>query len=948
MVLQEPKITLLQVKLKRKKEPEQECILIPFCTTDPLISQSPKDSEEDARMKPTEVNESRASDKGEEDDQDTRSEFDRLLQQEKQTEHPNSTNSINTISTPVSTAGPSLDNTVGTIDSTANAFEEHLFTRFSPFKNASALLHVSNVFSIDDTGIFGKAYDDVEEEVDMNNVDTSYTASDAPFTKFLKDHPLEQVIGILKTPVQTRHMTKINEEHGTQEGDLSFGRSKLGRSNDERGIVVKNKARLVAQGYTQEEGIDYDEVFAPVARIEAIRLFLAYASFKGFVVYQMDVKSVFLHGKIEEEVYVCQPPGFEDLNFPDKVYKVEKALYGLHQAPRAWYETLSTYLLDNCFHRGQIDKILFIKRHKDDILLVQVYVDDIIFGSTKKELSTKFEKLMHDKFQMSSIGELTFFLGLQVQQKSDGIFISQDKYVAERLKKFDFETVKLASTPIETNKALVKDEEAEAVDVHLYRSMIGSLMYLTTSRPDIMFAVCACARFEVTPKTSHLYAMKRIFRYLKGQSKLGLWYPRDSPFDLEAFSDSDYAGASLDRKSTTEEYVAAANCCGRDSYEKRLIQVIKIHIDYNVADLLTKALDVSSNTPDYLPLLYCKNGGVTDWYQRHGYREQVMSSSPHSTVVPSDPDNDNENTFSSTNILNYFPASPGNISPNSSDDFTKYLLDILLFPPLHDDPYIQAYDVIPPSQVIIALPAIVPPPMSDSRSFFPPNEISSPEGAKTPVESPNPMSTSSSVGSSSPVRSTTSPPNYLFNESIFAELDNSLWIISRPLGSKPVPEEFNMPPKRTSTSAAPAMTQDAIRQLVADSVAISLKAQAANLMHHASHRNLHCQVSKLQQGGSSDQELQKQRTSHAKQPAISVCNLSCLWREGHYKKIWLDDKLNYMEESVEIMDREIKQLRRRCIPIVKVRWNSEITWEREDQIRAKYPHLFSNITQSLN
>ncbi|GJT33479.1 putative ribonuclease H-like domain-containing protein [Tanacetum coccineum] len=268
---------------------------------------------------------------------------------------------------------------------------------------------------------------------------------------------------------------------------------------DKRGIVVKNKARLVAQGYTQEEGIDYDKVFAPVARIEAIRLFLAYASFKGFVVYQMDVKSAFLYGKIEEEVYVCQPPGFEDPNFPDKVYKVEKALYGLHQAPRA---------------------------------------------------CTEFEKLMHDKFQMSSMGELTFFLGLQVQQKSDGIFISQDKYVAEILKKFDFTTVKTASTLIETNKALVKDEEAEAVDVHLYRSMIGSLMYLTTSRPDIMFVVYTCARFQVTPKTSHLYAMKRIFRYLKAQSKLGLWYPRDSPFNLEAFSDSDYAGASLDKKST--------------------------------------------------------------------------------------------------------------------------------------------------------------------------------------------------------------------------------------------------------------------------------------------------------------------------------------------------------------------------------------------------------------
>ncbi|GJR12027.1 putative ribonuclease H-like domain-containing protein [Tanacetum coccineum] len=237
---------------------------------------------------------------------------------------------------------------------------------------------------------------------------------------------------------------------------------------------------MVAQGYTKEEGIDYDEVFAPVARIEAIRLFLAYASFKDFVVYQMDVKSAFLYGKIKEEVYVCQPPGFEDPDFPDRVYKVEKALYGLHQAPRAWYETLSTYLLDNGFQRGKIDKTLFIKRHKGDILLVQVYVDDIIFGSTKKELCNAFEKLMHEKFQMSSMGELTFFLGLQVQQKKDGIFISQDKYVGEILKKFGFTEVKTASTPMETQKPLLKDEDGEEVDVHMYRSMIGSLMFLTS------------------------------------------------------------------------------------------------------------------------------------------------------------------------------------------------------------------------------------------------------------------------------------------------------------------------------------------------------------------------------------------------------------------------------------------------------------------------------------
>ncbi|GKA24913.1 putative ribonuclease H-like domain-containing protein [Tanacetum coccineum] len=354
--------------------------------------------------------------------------------------------------------------------------------------------------------------------------------------------------------------------------DLPYGKRTIGtkwvnrNKKDKRGIVIRNKARLVTQRYTQEEGIDYDEVFAPVARIEAIRLFLAYASFKEFVVYQMDVKNVFLYGTIKEEVYVCQPLGFEDPEFPNKVYKVEKALYGLHQAPRAWYETLSTYLLENRFRRGTIDKNLFIKKDKDDILFVQV------------------------------------------KQKDDGIFISQDKYVADILKKFDFATVKTASTPMETNKALLKDEEAADVDVHLYRSMIGSLMYLTASRPDIMFVVCACARFQVTPKTSHLHAVKRIFRYLKGHPKLGLWYPRDSPFDLEAFSDSDYAGASLDRKSTirgcqffrrrliswkckkhtiianstTEtESVAAANCCGQ------------IHTDHNVADLLTKAFDVS-------------------------------------------------------------------------------------------------------------------------------------------------------------------------------------------------------------------------------------------------------------------------------------------------------------------------------------------------------------------
>nr|GFB51427.1 uncharacterized mitochondrial protein AtMg00810-like [Tanacetum cinerariifolium] len=219
--------------------------------------------------------------------------------------------------------------------------------------------------------------------------------------------------------------------------------------------------------------------------------------------------------------------GFEDTDYPDKVYKVVKALYGLHQAPRAWYETLANYLLENSFQRGKIDQTLFIKRQKD------------------------FKKLMKDKLQMSSMDEVTLFLGLQVKQKKDGIFISQDKYVAEILKEFSLTDEKSASTPIDTEKPLLKDPDGEDVDVHTYRSMIRSLMYLTSSRPDIMFAVCACARFQVTPKASHLHAVKRIFRYLKGKPHLGLWYPKDSLFDLVAYSDSIYAGASLDMKSTT-------------------------------------------------------------------------------------------------------------------------------------------------------------------------------------------------------------------------------------------------------------------------------------------------------------------------------------------------------------------------------------------------------------
>ncbi|GJX17866.1 putative ribonuclease H-like domain-containing protein [Tanacetum coccineum] len=530
----------------KKIVPNQECILLPLLTSDPSLSKSSKDSP-NVRFKPSGKEEKMDSEHPKNEDSKVPNTEEPRVKQEHDA-NVNRTNNINIVY-PIVNAADIINNDV----------DENIVYGCIDDLNMPNLEEI--VYSDDD--------EEVGTEADMNNLATTVLISPIPTTRVHKDHPLKQIIGDIHSAPQTKRMTKNVTEHE--------GHGVLNGCTKTRKMIevlwLETKARLVAQDYTQGEGIDYDEVFALVARIEAIRIFLAYASFMNFIVYQMDVKSAFLYGIIEEEVYVWQSPGFEDPEFPNKVYKVEKALYGLHQAFRAWYETLSTYLLENRFRRWTIDKTLFIKKDKDDILLVQVYVDDMIFGSTKKSLCTEFEQMMHKRFQMSSMGELTFFLWLQVKQKDDGIFINQDKYVADILKKFDFATVKTASTPMETNKALLKDEEAVNVDVHLYKSMIGSLMYLTASRPDIMFVVCTYARFQVTPKTSHLHAVKRIFRYLKGHPKLGLWYPRDSPFDLEAFSDSDYAGASLDRKSTTGGYLEWNGTAAKDEFQVSVVRV---------------------------------------------------------------------------------------------------------------------------------------------------------------------------------------------------------------------------------------------------------------------------------------------------------------------------------------------------------------------------------------
>ncbi|GKB76744.1 retrovirus-related pol polyprotein from transposon TNT 1-94 [Tanacetum coccineum] len=373
---------------------------------------------------------------------------------------------------------------------------------------------------------------------------------------------------------------------------------------DEYGDVLKNKARLVAKGYRQEEGIDFEESFEPVVRIEAIHIFIANAASKNMTIYQIDVKIAFLNGELKEEVYVSQPEGFVDPDHPTHVYLLKKALYGLKQALRAWYDTLSQFLLDNKFSKGAVDPTLFTQKSGKHILLVQIYVDDIIFASTDPKAC---------------------------------IFINQSKFALEILKKFGMDSCDPVDTPMVDRLKLDEDPLGIPVDQTRFRSMVGSLMYLTASRPDLVFAVCMCARYQASPTKKHLEALKRVFRYLRGTINWGLWYPKDTAMALTAYADADHAGCQDTRRSTSgsaqflgdklvswsskkqkstaistteAEYIAMSGCCAQilwmrsqltdydfafnkislEQVDKGVVELYFVTTDYQLANIFTKAL----------------------------------------------------------------------------------------------------------------------------------------------------------------------------------------------------------------------------------------------------------------------------------------------------------------------------------------------------------------------
>nr|GEV65769.1 hypothetical protein [Tanacetum cinerariifolium] len=313
---------------------------------------------------------------------------------------------------------------------------------------------------------------------DIYDIEVAYMRNDLPVSTCLQLH--EQALLCYYDAFLTAIKPKTYKDALTQSCWIEAMQEEL--NEFER---LENKARLVARGYRQEEGIDFEESFAPVARLKAIRIFLAYVAHKNMVVYEMDVKTAFLNGNLREEVYVSQADRFVDQDNPNHVYKLKKALYGLKQAPRVWYDMLSSFLISQDFSKGLVDPTLFIRRNGNDLLLVQIYVDDIIFAASTPELCDIFNKLMCSKIKISMMGKISFFLGLQISQSPRCIFINQCKCALESLKKYGFESCDPVDTPMEEKSKLDEDKEGKAIDPSHYHGMIGTLFYLTASRPDL-------------------------------------------------------------------------------------------------------------------------------------------------------------------------------------------------------------------------------------------------------------------------------------------------------------------------------------------------------------------------------------------------------------------------------------------------------------------------------
>eukprot|EP00253_Pinus_taeda_P010323 PITA_10323 len=338
--------------------------------------------------------------------------------------------------------------------------------------------------------------------------------------------------------------------------DLPEGKDAIGvkwvykTKRNAEGKIDRHKARLVVKGYKQQQGRDYDETFAPVAGMEIVKIVLSIAAQHKWKIYQMDVKYAFLNGVLKEEVYVEQPPGYEVAGQEHKVCKLKKALYGLKQAPRAWYSRIYAYLIENGFDKCDGEPTLYIKKNDGKIIIVVLYVDDLIFTSNDASLIADFKAVMKSEFEMTDLGFLRYFLGIKVDQSENGVFISQVKYVEAVLKRY-MQNSKATVTPTVMGLKLSKEDSSKDFDPKLYKSIVGNLMYLTATRPDIMHTVSLISRFMERPKETHWQATKRILRYVNGTKGFGILYSSSKSFMLTGYTNSDWAGRVDDRKSTS-------------------------------------------------------------------------------------------------------------------------------------------------------------------------------------------------------------------------------------------------------------------------------------------------------------------------------------------------------------------------------------------------------------